>query len=262
MWLPRGYGNPVLPSSNTQVVTCGSSNSQADEANVNNVVPFDATAISSFPRMLRQQLLDTSRGRIVTLLRREGLTAEDIAAKLKLTASAVRAQLAAMERDGVVQRVGQRAGTTRPSQVFELTPEVEQLLSQAYVPLLTQFVRVFTAGLPTKTVNALMREAGKGLAGELRGGKRLPGDLRARAALVSELMNEQLGAVTHVEGNGEVVIRGAGCPVAALTGKHPAVCLAMETFVEEIVGAPTQECCDRTGRPRCCFEIGTSARGA
>ena len=205
--------------------------------------------------MLRQQLLDTSRGRIVTLLRRGGLTADDIAAKLKLTTSAVRAQLAGMERDGVVQRVGQRAGTTRPSQVFELAPEVEQLLSQAYVPLLSQFVRVFTRGRPAKEVNALMREAGKGLAEELLGGKRPPGNLRARVVTVSNLMNEQLGAVTQVEGTGELVIRGAGCPVAALTGKHPAVCLAMESFVTEVVGVPARECCDRSGRPRCCFEI-------
>ena len=210
--------------------------------------------------MLRQQLLDTSRGRIVTLLRPGGLTADDIAAKLKLTTSAVRAQLAGMERDGVVQRVGQRPGTTRPSQVFELTPEVEQLLSQAYVPLLAQFVRVFTRGLPTTEVNALMGDAGKALAEELLAGKKPPGSLRARVAFVSDLMNTQLGAVTHVESNGELVIRGAGCPVAALTGKHPAVCLAMESFVGEIVGAPTRECCDRSSRPRCCFEIRATAR--
>ena len=204
--------------------------------------------------MLRQQLLDTSRGRIVTLLRRGGLTADDIAAKLKLTTSAVRAQLAGMERDGLVERVGQRPGTTRPSQVFELAPDVEQLLSQAYVPLLSQFVQVFTQGLPTKTVNDLMRQAGKGLADELLGGTRPAGNLHTRVTFVSQLMNEQLGAVTHVEGNGKV-IRGAGCPVAALSGKHPAVCMAMESFVSEVVGGPVHECCDRSDRPRCCFEI-------
>lgn len=210
--------------------------------------------------MLRQQLLDTSRGRIVTLLRRGGLTADDIAAKLTLTASAVRAQLTGMERDGVVQRIGHRPGTTRPSQVFELTPEVEQLLSQAYVPLLLQFVRVLTRGLTTRAVNDLMREAGKELADELSGGHRPSGDLHARVALSSQLMNEQLGAVTHVEGNGGFVIRGAACPLAALTGKHPAVCLAMESFVSEVVGVPVRECCDRSARPQCCFEIATTAR--
>ena len=208
--------------------------------------------------MLRQQLLDTSRGRIVTLLRRGGLTADNIATKLKLTTSAVRAQLAGMERDGVVERVGHRRGTTRPFQVFELSPEVEQLLSQAYVPLLTQLVRVFTQGLSTKAVNDMMRDAGKGLAEELSGRKSPSGSLRSRVALVSKLMNEQLGAVTHVEGNGGLVIRGAACPLAALTGKHPAVCLAMESFVSEVVGLPVQECCERSGRPRCCFEIHSS----
>jgi predicted ArsR family transcriptional regulator len=205
--------------------------------------------------MLRQQLLDTSRGRIVTLLRRGGLTADDIASKLKLTASAVRSQLSAMERDGVVARGGQRPGATRPFQVFELTPEVEQLLSQAYVPLLTQLVHVFTQGLPAKTVNRLMHEAGRELAQDLSGQMTVDGGLEARVAFASALMNDQLGAITHVATNGTYTIRGAGCPLAALTGKHPAVCLAMESFVEHVVGVETRECCERSGRPRCCFEI-------
>jgi predicted ArsR family transcriptional regulator len=81
--------------------------------------------------MLKKQLLDSSRGRIVTLLRGGGLTADDIASKLRLTRNAIRAQITGMERDGVVRRAGQRPGTTRLSHVFELTPEVEQLLSRA-----------------------------------------------------------------------------------------------------------------------------------
>jgi predicted ArsR family transcriptional regulator len=82
--------------------------------------------------MLKQQLLASSRGRIVGLLRGGRSTAVEIATKLGLTRSAVRAHITSIERDGVVGRVGQRQGTTRPSQVFDLTPEVEQLLSSAY----------------------------------------------------------------------------------------------------------------------------------
>jgi predicted ArsR family transcriptional regulator len=207
---------------------------------------------------LRQQLLDTSRGRIVTLLRAGSLAVDDIAQTLGLTPSAVRAQIAAMERDGVVQRVGKRRGTTRPFQVFELTPEIEQLLSKAYVPLLTQLVRVFADALPPEQVESLLRTTGKGLARELSQGKRLPRGLNSRAAAASAMMNEHLGAMTHVEGNGEIVIRGAGCPLAALTGKHPGVCLAMESLVAEIVGVPVRECCDREHRPRCCFVVPSS----
>jgi predicted ArsR family transcriptional regulator len=210
--------------------------------------------------MLRRQLLDSSRGRIVTLLRGTGgLTADDIASKLGLTRSAVRAQLTGMERDGVVRRAGQRPGTTRPSHVFELTLEVEQLLSSAYIPLLTNLIDTFADGLPTKQVETILRQAGRKLAGELSRGKRPAGNLGSRVAMVSEMMNEQLGALTHVEGNGGYIIRGMECPLAALTGKHPGVCLAIESLIADVLRVPVRECCDRSERPKCCFEIGSRA---
>ena len=210
--------------------------------------------------MLKRQLLDSSRGRIVTLLRRGALTADDIASELRVTRSAIRAQLTGMERDGVVRRAGQRPGTTRPSHVFELTPDVEQLLSSAYIPLLTQLVDVFAAGLPADQLETLLRQAGRKLADELSRGKRPAGTLASRVATASEMMNEQLGAATRVEANGGYVIRGFGCPLAALTGKHPGVCRAMESFVAEVVGVRVRECCDRAERPQCCFDIRSRAQ--
>jgi len=206
--------------------------------------------------MIRQQLLDTSRGRIVTLLRTGGLTADDIATSLGLTRSAVRVQIATMARDGLVRKVGKRPGTTRPSHVYELTSEVEQLLSRAYIPLLTHLIGAFAEALPALQAERLLRIAGRRLAHELSpAGKRRSGGLKARVVRASQVMNEQLGALTYVEGNGGIVIRGTGCPLAALTGKHRGVCLAMESLVGEIVGVPVRECCAREDRPRCCFEV-------
>jgi predicted ArsR family transcriptional regulator len=207
-----------------------------------------------------RQLLDTTRGRIVAALQRGALTADDIAAELGLTANAVRAQVTALERDGVVQRSGSRRGVTRPSHVFELTPEVEQLLSRAYVPLLTQLVRVFASALPAREANALLREAGKGLADELLLGAQPRGELDARVRAASRMLNEQLGAFTRVEKNGGYKIVGSGCPLSAVTGKHEAVCVAMESLVTRIVGAKAKQCCDRSARPQCCFEIAAAAK--
>jgi predicted ArsR family transcriptional regulator len=211
--------------------------------------------------MLRKPLLDSARGRIVTLLQHGGLTVDDIASKLELTPNGVRAHLTGMERDGVVRRAGHRRGTTRPSSIFELTSEVQQLLSGAYVPLLLQLVRLFTSEWPAADVGRFMRKAGKGLAAEVRVAARATDSLSSRVRAASDLMNDQLGAVTHVEENGHLVIRGASCPLAALTGTHPAVCLAMESLVAELIGnAAVRECCDRGERPRCRFEV--SARRA
>jgi DeoR family transcriptional regulator, suf operon transcriptional repressor len=204
--------------------------------------------------MLRKQLLDSSRGRLVMLLQHGGQTAGDLAQKLDVTTNAVREHLAAMERDGVVRRADRRPGTTRPSQIFELTPEVEQLLSEAYIPFLTQLVSVFADQLSKPQVDGLMRQVGAALADHLAPRKR-PAHLRARVSLASRLINEHLGALTSVASNGSHIIRGVACPLAALTGKHPSVCLAMESFVAHVVGSPVHECCDRAERPRCCFEV-------
>jgi predicted ArsR family transcriptional regulator len=172
----------------------------------------------------------------------------------------MRAQLSAMQRDGIVRRAGQRPGATRPSLTFKLTAEVEQLLSGAYIPLLTQLVDVFAEGLPPEQLETLLREAGRRLAHDLGGGERLGRGLRFRAGRAGELMNEHLGALTHVDANGHIVIKGAGCPLAALTGTHRGVCRAMESFGAEIVGIPVRECCERTDGPRCCFEIQPPSR--
>ena len=84
------------------------------------------------------------------------------------------------------------------------------------------------------------------------------GDVDERTASIAEVTHgrAQLGAISRVEENGGYVIRGEGCPLSALTGKHPIVCQAMESLIEDIVGAPARQCCDRADRPRCCFHIG------
>ncbi len=189
------------------------------------------------------------------------MTADELASKLNVSASGVRALITAMERDGVVRRVGSRPGTTRPARLFELTADVEQLLSGAYVPLLTQLVDVFAGGLPADQLDGLLRETGRQLAGQLSSG-RPAASLSGRVQAASRLLNEQLGAVTRVEENGKYIIRGNGCPLSALTGKHAAVCRAMESLVETLVGAPVHECCERTGRPLCSFEIAKPRPGS
>jgi predicted ArsR family transcriptional regulator len=206
--------------------------------------------------LLRKQLLDSTRGRIVTVLRAGAATADELASSLGLTRSAIRSQLTAMERDGVVSRAGQRPGTTRPAHVFVLTPETEQLLSGAYLPVLTELVDVAIEELTTVQLHQILRSVGRRVATHITGGRRPAGDVHARVVFTSGLLNDQLGAATRVERNGSIAIRGSGCPLAALTGKHQGVCLAMESLIAHAIGGvEVQERCDRTDRPRCGFEI-------
>jgi predicted ArsR family transcriptional regulator len=125
-----------------------------------------------------------------------------------------------------------------------------------YVPLLDHLVRVVTNDLRTPQVRKIMRDTGRSLAGDFLIPRRATLEERVRAA--NELMIAQLGSATHVERrNGGFVIRGASCPIAAISGKQPSACLVVEAFLQEIIAAPVHECCERGGRPRCCFEIKT-----
>lgn len=190
----------------------------------------------------------------MAVLRRGPLTVDEIVVELGLTDNAVRTQIVAMERDGLVRRAGMRRGPTRPATVFELTPELDQLLSHAYLPLLVQVVRTFAEDEDPEALDALMREAGRRLAREIA--PRTKGPLKQRIAAASSALNSELGALTEPSfARGRPRIIGYGCPLSALTGKHPAVCHAIESFLEETLGTHVHECCEREGRPRCCFEI-------
>ena len=206
--------------------------------------------------LLRRKFVRTSRGRIVQLLRRGPTTVDDLATSLNVTPNAVRAQLAAMERDGLVRRSGRRPGATRPFHLFELTPHLEQWMSGAYIPFLTQFVRLVSEREPRHRVENLMRHAGHALAAELGADGLGSGALSRRLAAASDFLNE-LGAVTHVtRADGHFVLRGDACPLAALTEHHPGVCLAVETMLADLLDGPqVRECCEREGKPRCCFRV-------
>ena len=193
-----------------------------------------------------------TRSRVVHVLRRGPATLDDLVNELGLTRTAVRLQLAVLERDGSVVRRGMRRGRTKPSHVYELTTQAEQRLSRAYIPVLTQLLHVLAARLSSAEFDAVMRDVGREL---LAGQPRPRGPLKARAQAASDLLNE-LGGLTDVSEEGpDLMIRSHGCPLAAAAIHHPETCNAMESLVTEFVGATVRQRCDRTDRPRCRFLI-------
>src|SRR6266568_2101908 len=84
----------------------------------------------------------STRGQIITLLRRSSRTVDELAQALDLTHTAVRAHLAALERDGLVQQRSERRGSGKPSSVYDLTPAAEYLFPKSYGQLLDQLLDV------------------------------------------------------------------------------------------------------------------------
>jgi predicted ArsR family transcriptional regulator len=205
---------------------------------------------------LAPAFLESSRGRIIGVLRHGGCTVDDIAKTLGITGNAVRAQLGSLAKDGLVRSAGMRRGATRPARTYELTSELEHLLSRAYIPLLTHLLRQFAAKEPAAKFDRAMREAGRGVAHDVGVGFPTASPLPARVAAACQVLNRELGATTKFERrDGHYVIVGSGCPLAALTGKHPGVCHSIESMLAELLHTPVRECCERTEKPRCCFHV-------
>ncbi len=195
-----------------------------------------------------------TRRRIIELLRRGAATVGSTAKKLHLTSSAVRVHMTALEREGIVRCVGSTTGSNRPAAIYELAPAADSLLSNAYVPFTTGLLRVLGEQLPASDVSSFMDEVGRHLA---RGYVQPSGTLLQRTQAASRLLNE-LGALTEVEvspGDGRLALRAHDCLLAAAVHGNHKVCRAMESFLAELVQARVRECCERDGRPRCCFEV-------
>ena len=87
-----------------------------------------------------QRFFESTRGRVVSHLRRRRHTVEELAQELELTDNAIRAHLATLERDGIVRQQGVRRGAGKPSYDYDLTPDAEALFPKAYEPVLRELI--------------------------------------------------------------------------------------------------------------------------
>lgn len=205
-----------------------------------------------------------SRGRLIALIRRGVDTVEALAAELEVTDNAVRAQLAILEREGLVERAGVRhvGKVGKPATTYAVAADADGVLSAAHAPVLRALLAALKDRMPGPALETVLRDAGRRLSeddddaqGRAEPKKRTP-EAGARAAA---RVLRSLGGEVKIEKTPEgTLLKGFACPLADVVATEPKVCRAVETLVSAVAGAPAHECCDRTGRARCRFLIAPS----
>ncbi len=203
---------------------------------------------------LDERFFESTRGRIVTLLRGDAGTVEELAAKLGLTDNAVRAHLSTLERDGLVKQSGIRRGSRKPHYAYVLTPEAERLFPKAYDALLNKLIDVLKGRLEPEGLEEVLREVGR-LTAASQASDKQGGDLESRVQRALKVLEAIGGSAKFEKEDDKLFIRSGSCPLAAAVKCHPEVCKLAEALVAEIVEVPVQEHCDREKSPRCRFEI-------
>jgi predicted ArsR family transcriptional regulator len=203
---------------------------------------------------LDKRFFETTRGRIVTLIRGTTKTVNELARELELSDNAVRAHLLSLERDGLIIQSGIQRGTRKPHLAYSLTEEAEHLFPKAYDALLNQLIAVLKGRLTPSALEEVLREVGRSLArSEAPNQKNDDLDRRIGRALAAL---EAIGGSARVEKeNNKLVIRSESCPLATAVAEHPEVCRLAETLLSQVIGLEVQEQCDRNGPPRCRFEV-------
>jgi predicted ArsR family transcriptional regulator len=202
---------------------------------------------------------DATRDRLLALLREGAWTIDDLAEQLSVTDNAVRFHLDTLGRAGTVrkERVRRIGVVGQPASLYSLSPGGEEAFSRAYAPVLIACLEELRDRTSGPQVVAFLKRVGKRLA---RGFSRSPGPLSSRVTGASDLLNA-LGGITSVEKSGRTYrIVGRACPLSRAVEADHCVCAAVTSLVAEVVGAEVRERCDRSGRPKCCFEISSDHR--
>lgn len=201
----------------------------------------------------RERILESTRGRVVALLRRSERTVSDLAGELGLTDNAVRLHLAALERDGLVEATGtRREWTGKPAVLYRTTSDAEGLFPKPYDVVLGALLSELERAHDAATVEALLRQAGVRLGAAM---SRQGEELEVRVRHAAEVLTALGGLAEVVEDEQGFRIQGFSCPLAGLVAKHPGTCQLAESLVSELVGHPAAECCERGERPRCAFRV-------
>ena len=203
-----------------------------------------------------RKFFESTRGRLVTLLRRGGCAVDELAADLGLTNNGVRAHLATLERDGLVRQgssVRRGSGGGKPAYIYELTSEARELFPRAYEPVLGRLLEVLVDHIGYEELERLLREAGARMAS----GHAVPSDgIRERLEAAVGVLDDLGGLAEIEERDGAFVIRSYGCPLSAVVSEQPQACDLVETFITKLAGVRVRERCERGENPRCRFEAG------
>ncbi len=198
-----------------------------------------------------------TRDRIVRYLIKHQSTIESLATSLGVTQNAVRAQIALLQREGIVEIQGEVKGTRRPAAVYGIRPGADIHFSRAYPVILSHLTHVLAQKLSQTEFKTVMREVGQRLASSV---PRPSGDPRERITGALKFF-KMLGSVAEMtEERGKIIISSYGCPISEVVTADARSCIAMVALLQDLTGLPVAERCDHSEHPSCRFEIQIPAK--
>jgi DeoR family transcriptional regulator, suf operon transcriptional repressor len=199
----------------------------------------------------------TRRALLIALRKRGEARAEELAAELDVTVSAVRQHLRSLAAADLVAHREERPGPGRPRHVYRLGTAAEALFPRAYGELTVELLDYIGDEDPTVVQRAFERRR---RARVERTRERLAGlDFDARVAEVAHVLDEDgyLADVEPLPDGGGWRIREHNCAILAVAERYGHACGAEIAFLREVLPEAdvTRTSHILTGAPACSYEV-------
>ncbi|NOX93631.1 MAG: HTH domain-containing protein [Alphaproteobacteria bacterium] len=192
------------------------------------------------------------------LRNKEGLTVDQIAQELGVTRTAVNQHLAALERDGYIQRRDVVPTGGRPSRVYALSERGIHLFPKNYDAFSLMTLEALIDSLGADQVKKVLEQLGRNLGKDLAPGLvNKPLDQRIHAIITTL---QELGFDAHLEklasSNAAPIITAYNCIYHALAQMRPEVCELDLAFLRKASGAEVEHVdCMAKGANQCRFKF-------
>lgn len=190
---------------------------------------------SALSGAMSDQLQPTRRKIVLMLKQHGGLTAAELAELLSITSMGVRRHLTALEQEHLVRHELVQRGKGRPSYVYSLSVEAENLFPKNYAALTNELLGYLAARQSESAVIELFDQ--RALRRTRQAQARLAGrSLRERVAGLAEILTDEgyLAEWEQVD-EGTFRLREHNCAVREVAAEHRAACRSELTFLQAVL---------------------------
>lgn len=192
--------------------------------------------------------MEADRPALLDLLKLHGPSnVPALADLLDVNRTAVRQQLAVLQREGLVEMRVERRKVGRPTHLWATTAKAEALFPQAYGPLALSLLQQVRALDGEAKVEKLFARRCRELAAEYR--RRLAGKpLREKLAELARIRDEA-GYMARADGTS---LTEHHCPIAAIAREFPVVCKYEKLLFQAVLGTKLDRTEHLAGGGRAC----------
>lgn len=205
----------------------------------------------------------STRKVLLTMMKTKGpLPVSEMAKRLGVTEMAVRRHLNTMERDGLIEATISRQAMGRPSHLYSLTAQADDLFPKNYHILTLDLLDELTSHAGEEQVNRLFEGRKEKMldkyAGQMKGET-----LEERVSELADIQNAG-GYMANWEktDEGEFILNEYNCPIAQVANKYEEACKCELNLFRTLLKADVERTdCMTKGGCRCSYRIRRESGG-